>query len=370
VTTLQVELGARSYPIHVMSELPGPLVASEARRAVPEARAGLIVTDSNVGPRYAGGVVAALEGAGLQATLVELEPGERSKTLETVSAVLDRALETGISRRDLVVALGGGVVGDIAGFAASILHRGVAFLQVPTTLLAQVDSSVGGKTGVDHAAGKNLIGAFWQPRAVVASQAVLGTLPEREVRSGLAEAIKHAFIADAGLVAWIEAQAPRLRALEPEASIRLVLECCRIKARIVAQDEREEGGARARLNFGHTLGHALERELGYGVLTHGEAVALGMVWAARLSETLGVAEPGLARGLVEVLEGLGLPADPRAPGVPPVASVLRAARSDKKAHGGQVRFVLLSRMGESLIRPLAWDEIEQGLMAWQEEAAT
>ena len=260
----------------------------------------LLVSDTNVGPLYADDVVSALEAQGFRVVTHTIEAGEPSKSLETVSTLIDLALDSGLGRRDLIVALGGGVVGDIAGFTAAILHRGIALIQVPTTLLAQVDSAVGGKTGVNHAKGKNLVGAFWQPDAVVASHAVLATLPERERRCGLAEAIKHGFISDAALVDRFAEDGEAFARLEREPTMRLVEDCCRIKASIVAADERESG-RRAVLNFGHTLGHAYERLLGYGELTHGEAVSLGMVHAARVSERIGSAAPGLAARVVEVL---------------------------------------------------------------------
>jgi len=363
--TLTVDLGDRSYPIHVTPELPAARVASEAtriRRHFGDVQGAplLLVSDTNVGPLYAEGVVTALEEAGFRVTTHTLVAGEPSKSLETVGWVVDAALDAGLGRRDLVVALGGGVVGDIAGFAASILHRGVALIQVPTTLLAQVDSAVGGKTGVNHEKGKNLIGAYWQPRSVVASHAVLETLPERERRCGLAEAIKHGFIADAGLVQRFESESESLARLEAEPIMALVEACCRIKTKVVVSDEREAGN-RALLNFGHTLGHAYERLLGYGRMTHGEAVSLGMVHAARVSENIGVGVPGIADHVRRVLESAGLPVDIDDPALPGVDALVEAARTDKKAIGETVRFVLLEKVGSSLIEPLSWDELADAL---------
>ena len=363
MSTFTVELGPRSYPVHVIEELPGRLAAQEALRLHPRPGPVLIVTDTKVRKLYAAGVRDALGDAGFKPEVVELRPGERSKTLATVSRVVDRALAAKVGRGDLLVALGGGVVGDIAGFAASILHRGVDFIQVPTTLLAAVDSSVGGKTGVNHATGKNLIGAFWQPRAVVASRTVLETLPEREVRCGLAEAFKHAALADRDLVDWMDEQAAALRGLASGPTRELIERCVQVKAEIVSADEREEGD-RALLNLGHTFGHAYERLAGYGVMTHGEAVALGMVLAARISEAQGVASfAGLARDLAERLEALGLPANPEAAGLPRRAALLEAARSDKKARGDRVRFVLLASLGRALLRTLEWSQINDALAA-------
>ena len=357
---LHVELGERSYPIHMTSELPGKQVcrALEGIRQAPAPV--LMVTDERVGALYADEVREALECAGYRVHLVTLPEGEQTKTLETLSMVLDEGLAHGLSRRDVIIALGGGVIGAIAGFAASVLMRGVAYLQVPTTLLAQVDSAVGGKTAVNHPRGKNLIGAFWQPRAVISSQAVLATLSDRERRCGLAEAVKHGVLADAALVRWCVAHADALRALEPGPVAHLVEHCCRIKAQVVSDDERE-AGRRAALNLGHTFGHAYERLMGYGTLTHGEAVALGMIWSARLSEALGVAEKGLERRLVAIFDALGLPSDTQGEGLPSLLSLIEAARHDKKADQTHVTFILLEDVGRILIRHLAWTHIEEAL---------
>jgi 3-dehydroquinate synthase len=231
-------------------------------------------------------------------------------------------------------------------------------VQVPTTLLAQVDSAVGGKTAINHAKGKNLVGAFWQPDAVISSAAVLMTLPDRERRCGLAEALKHGFIANANLLHQWEREASALTALAPGPTGAMVEACCRIKAAVVAADEREAGG-REVLNFGHTFGHAYERVIGYGAMTHGEAVALGMVLAARLSEKRGVAEPGLATFVASVLARFGLPHEPEAQGLPPMTTLIEAARHDKKGDGETIRFILLSAVGEAQIKNLNWTEIER-----------
>lgn len=366
---LHVDLGPRSYPIHLVRELPAELVAREAVRiraaladgsSTPAGAPILLVTDSNVGPLYAADVVDALAAAGFVCTVHEVPAGEPSKSLDTVAALVDTALAAGLGRRDLVIALGGGVVGDVAGFASAVLHRGVGLIQVPTTLLAQVDSAVGGKTGVNHPTGKNLIGSFWQPRAVVSSHAVLETLPDRERRCGLAEALKHGFIADVSLVDFCRGNAEALRALELAPTLHLVEACCRIKAAIVASDERERG-PRAVLNFGHTLGHAYERLMGYGKMTHGEAVSLGMIHAARVSEQLGVAPSGLATRLVEVLSGAGLPVDTDAEELPAIETLLAAARTDKKADRDSIGFVMLADFGKPVIRQLSWDELTSAL---------
>ena len=356
LTRLEVALAERSYPIVLLDALPGPAVAELVAARAPAARRALIVTDDHVGPLYAADVAAALAAAGVAPAVHTVAPGEASKRLDVVGDVLDAAFAHRLLRADLLVALGGGVVGDLTGFAASILHRGVPFVQVPTSLLAQVDSAVGGKTGVNHPSGKNLIGTFWQPLGVVSSMAVLPTLPPREVRCGLAEALKHGLIADPALLATIRAEAAALRALAPGPTARLVATCCRIKAAVVASDERDDG-PRAVLNFGHTFGHAFERQLGYGALTHGEAVGLGMLLAARLSERLGVAPLGLEAEVRRLLLDLGLPADPDGPGRPSLAALIDAARGDKKADSDGVRFVLLSGLGAATLERLSWVDV-------------
>jgi 3-dehydroquinate synthase len=366
-TRIDLELPAPAphrYPIILVDDLPGPHVAAMARAHLsPRARRVLIVSDTNVAPLYLEGLEAALRGAGLDPHRFIAHAHESSKSLVTVSEVLDAAFAARMTREDAFIALGGGVVGDLTGFSASIFQRGVPFIQVPTTLLAQVDSSVGGKTGVNHPRGKNLIGAFWQPVAVISSQRVLWTLPSRELRCGLAEAVKHGFIASPELVDAVLRDAPRLRATDPDATARLVLACCGIKGAVVAEDEREdpESGRRAILNFGHTFGHAFEKLLGYGELTHGEAVALGMVLAARLSERLGVAGPGLEARVVSVLDALGLPCDPDASQWPALDALVEAARGDKKASGDSVRFILLEDYGRPRIERLTWATISQAL---------
>ena len=261
---------------------------------------------------------------------------------------------------ELVIALGGGVVGDLAGFVASILHRGVRYIQVPTTLLAQVDSAVGGKTAINHPLGKNLVGTFWQPSAVISSQATLETLDEREMRSGLAEAVKHGLIMDAELVDWMVSHDQAILQRDKAVLGALVLRCCALKASLVEADERD-GGQRAALNFGHTLGHAYERLCGYGELSHGEAVALGMVWACRLSEALGVAEPGLEEEVVETLRRLQLPWDVEVDALPGLAALLEAARYDKKSDGEHVRFVMIRKVGDFVIERMPWTMISKTL---------
>lgn len=346
------------YPIHLTPDLPARPLADLIATLDPRPARALVVTDTNVGPLYAEAVLAALTAIDVQPTLQTVPAGEQHKTIETALGLVDTALNLRLARTDLFIALGGGVIGDLTGFAAAITQRGLRVVQVPTTLLAQVDSSVGGKTGVNHARGKNLIGAFWQPVGVVASQAVLHTLAPREVRCGLAEAVKHAFIADPTLLTFILENADALRSLDPTPTAHLVETCCRIKAEVVADDEREDpiSGRRAILNFGHTFGHAFENLLGYGALTHGEAVALGMVLAARLSDRLGVAS-ALEPRVTAALAALHLPHDPLGPERPTLAALIEAARGDKKALGAEVRFVLLADIGRPVLTRLTWSDI-------------
>jgi shikimate kinase/3-dehydroquinate synthase len=361
---LDVALPAESvvahYPIHFVAGLPGPTVAEIARTRLAGARRLLVVTDDNVAPVYLADFVAEIEALSVidhVATHI-LPAGETSKELQHLAAILDTALGAAITRQDALIALGGGVVGDITGLAAALLHRGVRFVQVPTTLLAQVDSAVGGKTAINHGAGKNLIGAFHHPVAVVASQQVLRTLPPREIRCGMAEAIKHAFIADAPFIDWIREHRDALVALDPSAVAHLVHRCCSIKRDIVVQDPREQG-VRALLNFGHTLGHAYEKLLGYGTLTHGEAVALGMVHAARLSDAL---QPGSAfeTAVRAVLAPFGFELDIDSPALPSRDTLIAAAINDKKADAtGSVRFIVLEALGRAAIARLDWASVAQ-----------
>jgi len=354
---------ARGYPIEIIADLPGAAAPLLPIALGPRARRLLVVTDDNVAALYAEGFARALTEVGLAPSVCVLPAGEAHKHLGSVQRVLDAAFSHKLSRTDAMVALGGGVIGDVTGFSAAIYQRGVDVVQVPTSLLAQVDSSVGGKTGVNHESGKNLIGAFWSPKMVIASQAVLRTLPAREIRCGLAEAIKHALIADASLLSRLLARSADLLALAPGGTAELVHACCRIKATIVAEDPFEDpvSGRRAVLNLGHTFGHAYEKLLGYGRWTHGEAVAVGMVWAARLSERLAVAAPGLEAEVRAALEAFGLPRDPEADGLPDLDALLHAARGDKKGDADAVRFVLLARTGEAIVRRLPWAEVRAAL---------
>jgi 3-dehydroquinate synthase len=335
---VEVELGARRYPIRI-----GPGLLRE--RAWAEAIRGrdvLVVSDGHVAPLYLAQVTAALADRRV-ATLV-LPPGEQEKTLARFGEAIEALAALRASRDATVVALGGGVVGDLAGFAAACWMRGVAFVQLPTTLLAMVDSSVGGKTAVDLPQGKNLVGAFHQPSAVVADTDTLRTLPPRELRAGLAEVVKYGAIRDEPFFAWIEQHHAALLAQDADALGEAIERCCRHKAGIVARDETEQG-ERALLNFGHTFGHALETAAGYGSLLHGEAVAIGMVLAARLSSALGHAPPEDAERLSRLLAHLGLPLFPRGETDP--VHLLELMRLDKKAVSGRLRLILWRGMGRA-----------------------
>lgn len=331
--TLTVELEDRSYPIVIGSGLlGGGFDLSEYVRGGD----CLVVSNTTVAPLYADALLAGL--GGKQVSRVDLPDGEAHKTVATMQSILDALVASGANRDTTVVALGGGVVGDITGFAAACYMRGVAFVQVPTTLLAQVDSSVGGKTGVNHPEGKNLVGAFHQPQVVLIDTDTLGTLPDRELRAGLAEVIKYGAICDVDFFAWLEDNMAALLAKDADALGYAIRRSCELKADVVAEDERE-AGRRAILNFGHTFGHAIERSQGYGEWLHGEAVAAGMIMAAKLS---GVDETRL-RNLVSAA---GLPVDP-----PVIAAEgwMSAMGMDKKVQGKQLRFVLLHELGDAFV---------------------
>jgi 3-dehydroquinate synthase len=334
--TINVDLGERSYPIVIGCDLLGGNFDLSDHLAGGDC---MIVSNETVAPLYLDKLQANL--ASSDTRVVELPDGEEFKTVATAGIVLDALVGAGANRDTTVVALGGGVVGDIAGFAAACYMRGVAFIQVPTTLLAQVDSSVGGKTGVNHPQGKNLVGAFHQPRIVLIDTSTLATLPARELRAGLAEVIKHGAMADIVFFEWLEKNISALLELDPDAIAYAVQRCCEIKAEVVAEDERE-AGRRALLNFGHTFGHAIEHCLGYGEWLHGEAVAAGMVMAAQLS---GI-DSGDVNRLQNLLVSAGLPAKPPAVGA---QAMLDAMGMDKKVQQKQIRFVLLGELGSAYV---------------------
>ena len=347
--TLRVALGARAYPIHIGA---GALDAAELYR--PHLGAGRIavVTNAVVAPLYLRRVKAALAQAGARDVLeVLVEDGEQAKSWAALERVFDALLAARMGRDGVIVALGGGVVGDLAGFAAAVYQRGIPFIQVPTTLLAQVDSSVGGKTAVNHARGKNMLGAFHQPSAVIADVGALATLPPRELQAGIAEVIKHGFALDAALVAWLEGNMERLLAREAAALAHAVRRSCELKAEIVAADERE-AGRRVLLNFGHTFGHAIEAASGYGAWLHGEAVAAGMVMAGELSVRAGLLAAADAQRLRRLVARAGLPVSGPALSA---ERYLELMAGDKKSAAGRIRFVLLEAVGRAVLRG-EWDE--------------
>ncbi len=336
-TRVDVVLGERSYPIHIGAGLLGD---GACWRAAISGRHVLIVSNETVAPLYLQRVRDVLAGGAL--STVVLADGEQYKTFANVERVLAAMATLGASRDATIIALGGGVVGDLAGFAAACWMRGIAFVQMPTTLLAMVDSSVGGKTGVNLPAGKNLVGAFHQPHAVVIDTDCLDTLPAREYRAGLAEVVKYGAIGDATFFAWLEAHAEALMARDTHALLHAIATSCRHKAAVVARDEHERG-ERALLNFGHTFGHALEAECGYGHLLHGEAVAIGMLQAARLSTLFGRAPASDATRLHVLLERLDLPT--AMPEGVDVERMLARMQLDKKAISGRIRLVLWQALG-------------------------
>ncbi len=341
--TQSVALGERSYAIHVG---PGLLQRAGALLAplLPRPRV-VVVSNPVVAAHWLAPLRASLSAAGIDSEPVLVPDGETHKSWSTLHALLTRLLEVHAERSTTLVALGGGVVGDLTGFAAAIYQRGMPFVQVPTTLLAQVDSSVGGKTGVNHPLGKNMIGAFHQPRAVLIDTDCLSTLPDRELAAGAAEVIKTAAIRDLAFFEWLETNLPRIKARDADALVHAVTESCRIKAEIVAADEREEG-ERALLNFGHTFGHAIEAGVGYGEWLHGEAVAAGMVLAAELSRRQGlisVADVGRLRALLQLA---GLPVDAPQLGA---SRYLALMSHDKKVVAGSIRFVLLRAIGQAFV---------------------
>lgn len=352
---LTVELGSRSYPVYFRTAARTELV----ERLVALASTGrvLVVTDQTVADLHGSALVEVLVAAGLRVVEAVVPPGEASKSIAGATAVWEAALNGGIDRRTPVVALGGGMVGDLAGFAASTLLRGLPLVQVPTTLMAQVDSSVGGKTGLNHPTGKNLIGTFYQPRFVFSDTAYLETLPARQVRSGLAEVVKHAVLGAPVLLDALADLGPESTDL---AALRSVTRAAvSHKAEIVAADETETG-LRAVLNFGHTLGHAFEADAGFEALTHGEAVSLGMCAALALSERLSGLPPRDAHRVTEVLAALGLPTDWRSAFTP---AVFAHVQRDKKARGDRVKLVLLSRLGEPTVVPIHFHDLGSTLTA-------
>jgi len=340
VTTVRVRLAERSYDIEIgTGNLPasGQFIASRAHLSH-----AAVVTDRNVEVPHGERVVASLRADGVRVDRIVLEPGEATKSVAQADALWQWLLEIGADRKTCVVAVGGGVIGDLAGFVAATFARGLDFLQIPTTLLAQVDSSVGGKVAVNLPRAKNMVGAFWQPRGVLIDSRVLETLPEREYRAGLAEVVKYGVIMDAQLFDYLERHVPEIAAREPAAVRHMIARSCQLKAEIVEADEREETGVRSVLNYGHTFCHAVETLTGYGRYLHGEAVAIGMLCASRLAERLGRIDAASTHRQHELLTRLGLPCE--FPPLEPDACIASMQR-DKKVEHGKLRFVLPSRIG-------------------------
>jgi 3-dehydroquinate synthase len=346
-TRLRIELGERSYDIVIGSGLLG---RPETYAGLPRSSQALIVSNTTVAPLYAATLQQALRAHHAQVEVLALPDGEQHKDWQTLNLIFDALLARASDRKTVLYALGGGVVGDMTGFAAACYMRGVPFVQVPTTLLAQVDSSVGGKTAINHPLGKNMIGAFYQPQRVICDLDTLKTLPPRELSAGLAEVIKYGPIADRALLAWLEDHMEALRALDTAALAHAVRRSCEIKAQVVAQDERE-AGLRAILNFGHTFGHAIEAGLGYGQWLHGEAVGCGMVMAATLSQRLGLVDAAFVERIRALVQRAGLPVQgPRLDAADNAGRYLALMRLDKKAEAGEIRFVLIDGPGQATVR--------------------
>lgn len=355
---VHVNLGDRSYPIYV-----GEGLLSQSDLIEPFLGSGkaVVISNETIAPLY-GEQVKELLGDHYAEEII-LPDGEEHKHLDTISLIYDRLMAGKYDRNTTLVALGGGVVGDITGFAAATYQRGINFIQIPTTLLAQVDSSVGGKTGVNHPQGKNMIGAFYQPQCVLIDTAVLRSLPQREVLAGLAEVVKYGLIIDAEFFNWLESNCDAVLALESAELMEVITRCCEIKADVVARDERESG-IRALLNLGHTFGHAIETASGYGELLHGETVAMGMVMAADLSCRQGWIDAATAARIREVLEEkFGMPVVP--PADITIEQYLSLMASDKKAQKGQIRFILLHAIGDAELTA----DVDGSLLAETLEAA-
>ncbi len=344
MASITVQLGPQSYTISIESGILAD-VGEQCCKAGLAGRAA-VVTNPTVAALYAATVTGSLAAAGFQPLLIEIPDGEIYKTSQTLNMVYDKLIEGGFDRRCFIVALGGGVVGDLAGFAAATFLRGIPFVQVPTTLLAQVDSSVGGKTGIDHPRGKNLIGAFHQPRLVLADVATLATLPEREYRAGLAEVVKYGVVLDRQFFELLEHNIAGLRSRDQALIVAVVARCCALKAWVVEQDEHE-AGLRAVLNYGHTLGHAFEALAGFDGLVHGEAVSIGMVLAARISVSQGVCASDEQARIIALLAALGLPTEPPVVGHD---ELIDALTTDKKNRAGVIRYICNQGLGAHAVR--------------------
>ena len=354
--TLEVDLGNRSYPIYIGADL---IDRPELFKACEKSSSIYIVTNTTIAPLYAERLTKTLGTFGKTVRTIVLPDGESYKDWKNLQLIFDDLLKFGADRQTMLVALGGGVIGDMTGFAAASFMRGIRFIQVPTTLLAQVDSSVGGKTGINHPLGKNMIGAFHQPVAVIADLNTLKTLPARELSAGLAEVVKHGAIADAQFLDWIEANAKPLLACDTDAMSHAVLRSCEIKSAVVSADERE-GGIRATLNFGHTFGHAIEAGMGYGEWLHGEAVGCGMVLGADLSCRLNYITRAEADRLKKIIQSMNLPiAPPKFGG----ERYLELMQVDKKTESGQIRYVVLEKIGKAQIQGVPDTQVLETLTA-------
>jgi shikimate kinase/3-dehydroquinate synthase len=362
--SLNVDLGERSYPIAIGRGLLDD--ADLLARHVGGSGKIAIVTNTTVAPLYLERVAGPLRAAGREVLPIVLPDGEEYKTWESLNLVFDALLANKCDRKTTLVALGGGVIGDLTGYAAASYMRGVPFVQIPTTLLAQVDSSVGGKTGINHPLGKNMIGAFYQPRAVIADTTTLDTLPDRELSAGLAEVIKHGAILDAAFFDWIEQNIGKLVARDPQALAYAIARSCEIKADVVRRDERE-GGLRAVLNFGHTFGHAIEAGLGYGAWLHGEAVGCGMVMAADLSRRMGLVDDATVARVRKLVQAAGLPV-----AAPDLGNErwIELMEVDKKNEGGNIKFILVKPLGSPSITGAPRELLDATLQATVESAAS
>ena len=350
---IHVDLGKHAYDIEIGAGLL-PTVGAKVAALVPKAQRAVIVSDSNVAPLYGEILQRSLNEAGLPATIVTIEAGEQSKNMQVLSQVLEQIAESGLTRSDVLVTLGGGVVGDLGGFAAASFMRGIAFVQVPTSLLSQIDSSVGGKVAVDLKAGKNLAGAFYQPKGVFIDTNLLSTLPVRFLHDGLAEAIKYGCIQDANLFEKIAGYADDSELLADIDSV--VATCCAIKARIVEEDEFDTG-LRGILNFGHTLGHAVEQHYAYGEYTHGEGVAIGMYQITKRTEEMGMTPAGTAEKIAEVLKKYNLPIEA---GVEKSLLIDTMAK-DKKKSGNTITLIVLDELGNGRLHKINWQEVPKYL---------
>lgn len=356
-TCVRVRLAERSYDIEIGQNLlarAGEFIA--ARRKLSHA---VVITDTNVAETHAAAIVASLRNSGARVDTFTIIPGEARKSLASAEQLWDKLLSAGADRKSIVVAVGGGVIGDLAGFIAATFTRGLSFFQVPTTLLAQVDSSVGGKVGVNLPSAKNMVGSFWQPAGVLIDTDVLNSLPEREYRAGLAEVVKYGVILDADFFSYLEQHVTELNARQPDVLRHVIARSCQLKASVVEQDEREETGLRAVLNYGHTFCHAIETVTGYGEFLHGEAVSIGMICASRLSELLGRVDAKFTQRQRLLLASLKLPVT-----VPAVDNemLIAAMQHDKKVEHGKLRFVLPTKMGHvELVGNVPTDQVRAAL---------